>query len=138
MSVNASVVTNVKQDALIVPSSAVKTQNGTSYVLVFNSLPLGVSTTTAESAGFVSDIAPTQQEVTVGLTNDTESEILSGLSDGQLVVSRSAANTTTKAATNNGSILSALGAGGPGGGGGGGTLRTTTGNASARTTTTGR
>ena len=137
MSVNASIVTNVKQDALIVPSSAVKTQNGSSYVLVFDSLPSGVSTSTAESAGFVSSTAPTQQSVTIGLTNDTESEITSGISDGQLVVSRSAANTTTKTASSGGSILSALGGGGPGGGGGG-TLRTTTGSAAARTTTTGR
>jgi multidrug efflux pump subunit AcrA (membrane-fusion protein) len=125
MTVNASVVTNVKQNALIVPSSAVKTQNGSSYVLVYDQLPPGVSSSTAESAaGFTSTVAPVQQAVTVGLSNDTETEIISGIEEGQLVVTKTTTVTSTTAkTTSSSSILSALGSGGPPGAGAAGGAR---------------
>lgn len=131
MTVNASIVTDVKQDTLIIPSSAVKTQNGSSYVLAFASLPAGVSTSTAESMGFADAVAPEQVPITIGLTNDTESEVTSGLDEGQLIVSRTVTTSaSTKSTSSSGSILSALGAAGAGGGPGGnfgGGGRTTTG-----------
>ena len=85
-----------------------------------------MSTSTAEAAtGFASGVAPVQQEVTVGLTNDTETEITSGIEEGQLVVSKTTiVSKTATAAKSSGNILSALGSGGPPGGMGGG-ARTT-------------
>ena len=109
MTVNASIQTDTKQDVLIVPSSAVKTQNGVSYVQVFNpALPEN-----GGAQGVTSKIIPQQIEVVTGISDDTNVEIISGLEEGQQIVTRtisaSAANTTaTSGSANRG--------GGPSGG----------------------
>lgn len=96
MTVNASVVSEEKKDVLIVPASAVKTQGGKSYVQVFNPpLPSGGS-----RQGVTSDTLPEQVEVEVGISSDTEIEIVRGLKEGEQIVVRTttgsaAANTTT-------------------------------------------
>ncbi len=70
MSVTAAITTAVKQDVLTVPNSAVKSQAGSQYVQVM------VNGT------------PKQQPVTVGLSNDTDSEISSGLHAGDTIVTQ--------------------------------------------------
>lgn len=70
MSVNAEITTAVKQDVLTVPSSAVKTEGSTQYVQVM------VNGT------------PRDQLVTTGLSNDTSTEIDSGLKEGDAVVTQ--------------------------------------------------
>ncbi|NVN97501.1 HlyD family efflux transporter periplasmic adaptor subunit [Candidatus Nomurabacteria bacterium] len=116
MSVSASIMTNTAQDVLTVPSSAIKTQNGISYVEVF-------STTLAPAAagvqGSVSLTPPNKVEVTVGLVDDTNSEILSGLKIGDIIVTKTITATAAKATTAP-SILGAVGGNRTGGGGGGG------------------
>jgi len=84
MTANASIQIDVRQDVLAAPSSAVKTQNGTSYVQVFNPALLA----TGGAQGVVSNIAPQQVEVTIGISDDTNVEILSGLEEGQQIVTR--------------------------------------------------
>jgi multidrug efflux pump subunit AcrA (membrane-fusion protein) len=57
----------------------VKTVGTTSFVQVFDAPP-----TDAENpAGFVSDVAPRQVPVEVGISNDTSTEIVSGLKEGE-------------------------------------------------------
>jgi HlyD family secretion protein len=85
MSVSAAIITDVKSDVLLVPNSAVKSQNGSSYVEVFTSpLPL------AESGiiGSPSSTPPNRVNVEVGLSNDSQTEIISGIKEGDGVVSR--------------------------------------------------
>ncbi len=65
-------------------SSAVKTSGGASYVLVFNP-PLAA---TGGAAGVASKTAPTQVPVETGISDDTNVEIVSGLSEGDQVVVR--------------------------------------------------
>lgn len=100
MSVSASIITGVKQDVIIVPNSAVKTQGTGNYVEILNN-----------------GTTPQQVTVQVGAVNNTDTEIVSGLNVGDKVVTRtinpSAATTTT----------GATGPGGGGQGGGGGGLR---------------
>ena len=103
MTVNAAIQTDTKQDVLVVPSSAVKTQNGISYVQVFNpALP-----ERGGAQGITSPTSPQQIEVEVGISDDLHIEILSGLEEGQQIVTRTisgtAANTTsTSGGTNQG------------------------------------
>lgn len=83
MSDTVSIITSVKPDVLLVPNAAVTTKQGTSYVRVMN-------------AGG----APTQTEVTMGASNDTMTEITSGLNEGdtivtQTITSKSSASTAT-------------------------------------------
>ncbi len=95
MTANAAIQTATKQDVLVVPSSAVKTQNGVSYVQVFDP-PLEQ---TGGTQGVVSAVAPQQVEVVIGIADDANVEIVSGLKVGQQVVTRTVSGTTTNAPT---------------------------------------
>ncbi len=92
MSVNVSIVTDVRTDILVVPASAVKTAtDGSSYLEVFSELPAGATV----SQTFVSATAPQAQNVTVGVSNDTDTEVATGISEGAYVVTRTVVSTGT-------------------------------------------
>lgn len=101
MTASASIVTNVHQDVVLVPSAAVKTDtNGGSYVqLLVNG-------------------TPQQRTVEVGLTNDTSTEIVTGLAAGDRVVTQTVDPNATQTTLRSGQGGFG-GAGGflPGGGG---------------------
>ncbi len=148
MSVNTTIVTLKKDDVVIVPSGAIKTQNGSSYVQTFdNALIKSLATTVASASTrtlarnfnsasstralgaaainsgstnsastripltqtISTSVSPTKVTVTTGVSDDTNTEILDGITAGQYVVTKttagSAAQTTTAP-----SILSSLGA----------------------------
>jgi HlyD family secretion protein len=113
MTVNADIQTAVAQDVLSVPSSAVKTSNGQSYVLVFNP-PLDA---TASIGGVASAVPPTQVPVTTGISDDTNIEITSGLVVGQQIVV-STRSSTAKAPASTGTTPKGGGNATFGGGGG--------------------
>jgi multidrug efflux pump subunit AcrA (membrane-fusion protein) len=123
MTVNADIQTAVHPNVLSVPSSAVKTVNGASYVLVFNP-PLA---DTGGTAGVLSTIAPTQVPVTTGISDDTTVEVDSGLTAGQQIVTRTitgaAATAATTARTTTGATTGAARAGGGNAGFGGAAVR---------------
>ncbi len=103
MTVNANIIAKAKQDVLLVPSSAVKSQSSGKYVLV---LPQKYSEAEA-AAGVSSSEAPQRVMVTVGDSNDSSVEIVSGISEGDQVVARTAA--TAKAISATPSILNSIG-----------------------------
>lgn len=117
MTVTAAIITQVVPDALAVPNSAVKSQGGSSYVQILEN---GV---------------PVDQTVQVGISIDSYTQVLSGLSAGQEVVTQTISSATTKTTTAGGgsSLLggssSRLGAAAGFGGG----TNFGTGGASART-----
>ncbi len=83
MSASTSIITDSKQDVLVVPNSAIKNQGNISYVeVVANSA--GLDTTNA--SGVTLSVLPNTQQIEIGLANDTVTEILSGLKEGDLVV----------------------------------------------------
>jgi RND family efflux transporter MFP subunit len=97
MSVTANVITNTRQNVLTVPNSAVKSRNGGYYVLAFdNNFDLTIPTA---NQGFVSVTAPTQKTVEIGSADDTNTEITSGLSEGDQVVVRTISGTASTAST---------------------------------------
>lgn len=93
MSVTANIVTDVKVDVVVAPSSAVKTKNGTSYVEFFDP-PLAEPKEGEQ--GTASDTAPQQKNVQTGIASDTEIEIVSGLSEGDFIVTKAITATATK------------------------------------------
>lgn len=96
MSVSASIITGVKQDVIIVPNSAVKTQGTANYVEVLNS-----------------GTTPKRAKVQVGTANNTDTEIVSGLNVGDKVVTRTISpNATTTTQTQGGGNLRIPGVGG--------------------------
>jgi len=117
MSTSVSIITDVKQDVLVVPNSAIKTQNSVSYVQVVDK---NIATTDNQGSVLVS--LPTSQTVEIGFSDDTSTEIISGLSKGDKIVTKTIAPTavTTTSAP---SILNAAGAGSRTGATGGGAVR---------------
>lgn len=87
MSVSASIVTDSKQGVLLVPNGAVKTKGKTKYVEILDVAPIQQ----AGAVGVTSSILPRQQIVTVGLSNDIQTEIISGLKEGDEIVARTIA-----------------------------------------------
>lgn len=96
MSVTTNIITQAVQDALLVPSAAVKTQNGTSFVQTIDN---PTADELANIAGFVASTAPRQIEVQVGASNDTTTQILSGLQEGDPIITRTITSTAAAAAT---------------------------------------
>jgi len=106
MSVSAIITTEVKQDIIYVPNSAVKSNDSSNYVLLMK------------------DGKPSNQTVTVGIANDSYTEITSGLSEGDTVVTQtitaSTSTSSTSSKSNSSSSLGGLTGGGgtpPAGGG---------------------
>ncbi len=105
MTVNSSIQTEVKQDVLAIPSSSVKTQNGVTYVQVFNP----TLTETGGTGGVVSAVLPTQIEVKIGISDDTKVEILEGLKEGEQIVTRTISGTATASKTTSGNAGGGIG-----------------------------
>ena len=114
MSVNAAIITAVAQNVLEVPSSAIKTQGGVSYVQMFNT---ALPAPAAGVQGSVSPTPPRNQPVVTGVTDGTSTEITSGLKEGDEIVTKTITSTTKTTATT--TAPSILGGGGGGRGGGG-------------------
>ena len=112
MSVSASIITEVKADALVVPNGALKSQGALSYVEMFKTPVIQAD----EASGITSSVPPIRQPVSTGLSNDTSTEVTSGLTEGDQIVVRTITS-SAKAATQAPSLLSAVG-GNRGGGGG--------------------
>lgn len=107
MGVNASIITSVKNDIITVPSAAVITSNGQSTVRVMKNNNV------------------TSVPVEIGISNTTETEIISGINEGDVVVTSVIAPVT---GTTNTTTSPFGGANrGFGGGGGGGAVRAVTG-----------
>lgn len=109
MSVSAAVVTDIRPDVLLVPSSAVKTSGGNSYVQVFE------GDAYANQRSVTTEAKPTSVAVQVGSSNDTQTEIASGLTEGQMVVTKTTtagAATTSSQTTNNRGGFGIMGIGG--------------------------
>ncbi len=107
MAVNATIILNIKDNVLLVPTSAVHTQNGSSTVQVLK------------------NGQPQDVDVEVGDSSDTQTEITSGLNEGDTVVVGTVAKQT--GGTQSSSPFGGTGFGGGnrgfGGGGGGGAQR---------------
>ena len=104
MSVSAAIITATAQDVLTVPNSALKTSANGSYVLVFD--PALTGTPTAGETGLPSATPPKQVPVEVGLADDTNTEITSGLTEGEQIVTRTVAPSTGTTASSAPSLLS--------------------------------
>lgn len=103
MSVSSAIVTDVKQNVLVVPNSAVKSlpsrqagQAGTSYIEMFDA-PLAPPTDGL--IGSLSKITPNKIPVEVGLFNDSQTEIISGIKEGDEIVTRTIVATTATTTT---------------------------------------
>lgn len=113
MSVTTAIVTKVKADVLTVPNSAVKTQGDLSYVETLE----GVKNSSSTSDLITSSATPNRVVVQVGLSDDTLTEITSGLKEGDLVITqtvKSGTQTTTSNSSNSSLLRMGAMGGAPG------------------------
>jgi len=103
MSVNASIITDSKLDVLVVPAGAIKVSGGSSYV---NVVDQSVATTSDE--GVLLTVDPQETTITTGLSDDTSTEVISGLKGGdKIVIKTVTSSTATKSSAS--SIFSLFG-----------------------------
>lgn len=85
MSAQASIITATKNEVLLVPTTAIVSQDGVSYIRVMRNKQL------------------TQVEVDMGLASDSQTEIVSGVNEGDTIVTSitngSSQNTTTQSSS---------------------------------------
>ncbi len=94
MGISANIITNTKDDILLISSSAVKTDdNGNNYVQILK------------------NGKPVNQNIEIGLSSDTQTEITSGLQEGDVVITATTTATTTKSSTNTQSVFGGLNSG---------------------------
>ncbi|MBI2640717.1 MAG: HlyD family efflux transporter periplasmic adaptor subunit [Candidatus Sungbacteria bacterium] len=122
MSVAAAIITDAKPDVLMVPNSAVKQQGENQYVEMPDDSDLNGLQNVRSSFGVTFAKSLRRQMVEVGVSNDEFTEILSGLEEGDIVVSNTiAVQKTAASAQQQNSSFRIPGL--PGGGGGGGGFR---------------
>ncbi len=128
MSVTANIVTQADQDVIVVPNAAITTQGGASYVMEPASSVSDAEIASSSAGGIVLPVAPRLIPVTVGISNDTQTEISSGVNVGDEIIAQTIKSVTgsTASTASTGSSLSTgsafrtlSGAGGGGGFGGG-------------------
>ncbi len=106
MSSSASIITDIKNDVLLVPSSSIQTQNGQSQARVMKGKTVN------------------QVNVEIGLSSGTQTEVVSGLSEGDVVITGTTSSTTNRSSSSQTqSPFNSLGRGGFGGGSGGARVR---------------
>ena len=94
MTANSNIITQVKDNVLLVPVSAVQTQNGESTVRILKN-------------GQIQNVT-----VETGLSSATQTEIVSGLSEGESVVTGNGTTTGRDTSNQNRSPFSGFGGGG--------------------------
>lgn len=97
MTATASIITQTKDDVVLIPSAAVQNQNSTTSVRIMKNGT--VSTVTVEA----------------GASNDTETEIVSGIAEGDMVVTGSTGGTTVTSSSTTSPFSALGGRGGVGG-----------------------
>ena len=108
MTVNANIQTAVHQNVITVPLSAIKKQGSQTYVLTFSS---AIATSTVQAAGtegILPETQPERTDVTVGISDDVNTEIVTGLSEGMQIVTRTINTTAAAARTGGGNVMPRL------------------------------
>ena len=86
MSVTADIITDAKQDVLVLPNSAIKSQGNSYYVELIEVSEEMRQQLLANVSGTILPTPPKLQSVEIGLSNDLSTEIISGLKEGDIVV----------------------------------------------------
>ncbi|MFA6183961.1 MAG: efflux RND transporter periplasmic adaptor subunit [Parcubacteria group bacterium] len=81
MSVSAIIAVSQKDNVIMIPSGAIKNDNGNNYVEVLE------------------NGAPKKVNVTVGANNDISTEIISGITEGQKVITKTVSSATSSASS---------------------------------------
>jgi len=96
MSVAADIITDAKQDVLLVPNNAIKSQGSAYYVELAQVPDAMKKQLLASVSGAVLPTAPETRTVEIGLANDLSTEIVSGLGEGDIVITSTVSSNSTQ------------------------------------------
>jgi HlyD family secretion protein len=96
MSVTADIITDAKQDVLVLPNSAIKSQGNSYYVELVEASEEMKQQLLTNTSGTILPTPPKSQPIEVGLSNDLSTEIVSGLKEGDIVVTSTITPTKTQ------------------------------------------
>ena len=99
MSVNANIITEAKQDIIIVPSAAIKTSGAESYIEAPNETVDAAMVSSSSNSGMLLTSTPKRIIVQVGITDNTYTEITSGLAEGDYIITSTITATAAKSTT---------------------------------------
>jgi HlyD family secretion protein len=110
MSASAAIVTAIRQDVLTLPNAAIKSNTTGQYVEMLDtvSTPNSTDTNNTSTQGITSVATPNKRSVKTGLSNDSLTEIISGIQEGDQVISKTI-TTQTANTTQAPNILSNIG-----------------------------
>ena len=97
MSVTADIITEAKQDVLVLPNSAIKSQGESYYVELVETSEEMRQQLLANVSGTILPTPPKLQPVETGLSNDLSVEVISGLKEGDIVVISTISPSTNQA-----------------------------------------
>lgn len=97
MSVNASIITDTRIDVLTIPSSAIKSSGAVNYVEIPD---LSEVVGQIGNGGMVLAKPLSKQQIEIGVTNGTSTEILSGLEEGDKIIIRTINGSSAQTASN--------------------------------------
>ncbi len=86
MSVTADIITDAEQDVLVLPNGAIKSQGDSYYVELVEAPEEMRQQLLANVSGIMLPTPPKSQSIEIGLSNDLSTEIVSGLKEGDIVV----------------------------------------------------
>jgi len=98
MTVSASIIISADQNVLLVPNSAIKQQNNISYVQMPDNVEINEAAL-ANVSGITLTNSPKQQEVKTGASNDEYTAIISGLKEGDTVITQTITSTTSSSSS---------------------------------------
>ena len=112
MSVAAAIITDSKQDILLLPNSAIKSFGTTSYV----EMPDEVipASDLGNKSGITLKNPLRQQPIEIGLVNDSQTEVTAGLKEGDQIITQTINSNTSSSTTKSNSALRIPGIGGGG------------------------
>jgi len=111
MSVAAAIITNSKPDVLLVPNSAIKSLGTTSYVeMPDEEIP---ASALSNKSGITLKNPLRQVPIEIGLANDSQTEVTTGLKEGDQIITQTINSTTTTTKTQSSSLrIPGIGGGG--------------------------
>lgn len=105
MSVTADIITQAKSDVLVLPSTAIKSQGDSYYVELVELDEQDSSQLLANVSGVILAESPQVQIVEIGLSNDLSTEIVSGLAEGDVVISQTVSSNSVSTAIRSGTQM---------------------------------
>lgn len=112
MSVTSAIITNIAQEVLNVPNSAIKTEGNNYYVEILENMANQANESMTK--GVTSPVPPTRKNIEIGLANDSITEIKSGLKENDMIIIRIISSSSTQ--TQQGQSILQMGRGAGGGG----------------------